>query len=418
MAEYPQLETSSLWRLLEVTRQLGQPVELESALRNVVDVAREVLVADRGSVFLYDESRNELYSKVATSEEEIRFPADKGIAGECASCRQVINVPDCYCDERFNPEVDRSTGYRTRCLLSVPLVGIDEELVGVLQVLNKLDGVFSELDEQVAAALGAQCAVTVQRAQLIEQYREKERMERDLAIARDIQQGVFPTEMPDLSGYQVAGWSRPAEETGGDIYDVIPLGDERILLLMGDATGHGIGPALSVTQVRAMCRMAARMDTPLDALVTHINDQLEDDLTSGRFVTAFLGILDGTTHRVTYHAAGQAPLLHLHAQDGRVEKINSTMMPLGIMSGLAVGDAAQATLEPGDALLVLSDGSFEASDGKELFGVQRVCDLLKEHHHLDASEMIRQLDEAVRGFMKGAPQADDMTMVVVKRLQD
>lgn len=411
------LDTASLWRLLNVTRQLAQPMELEAALSNVIEVARDVLTAERGTVFLYDEDRDELYLKVATDEEEIRFAANKGLAGECAQCRQPINVPDCYDDERFNRSIDQKTGYRTRCLLSVPLIGIDDELVGVLQVLNKLDGqVFGRVDEDIATALGAQCAVTIQRTRLIEQYREKERMERDLAIARDIQQDVFPDAMPRITGYELAGWSRPAEETGGDIYDAITLDEHRALILLGDATGHGIGPALSVTQVRSMCRMAARLRTELEAVVMNINDQLEADLSAGRFVTAFLGVVDARDHCVRYHAAGQAPLLHVRASDNTVTSKRSTLMPLGIMPGLQLGKAESLELEPGDLFAIMSDGIFEAHRGNELFGVERVCKFLLEHRELGAAELIRRLEEILGKYTGGAPQADDMTVVIIKRI--
>ncbi len=411
-----QLDVASLWRLLNITRQLARPIELEAALSNVVEVARDVLAADRGTVFLYDQDRDELYLKVATAEEEIRFAADKGIAGECAQSRLCINVSDCYNDSRFNREIDQQTGYKTRCLLSVPLIGIDEELVGVLQVLNKQDDqVFGSIDEEIAMALGAQCAVTIQRANLIEEYREKERMERDLAIARDIQQGVFPDVMPSMNGYELAGWSQPAEETGGDIYDAIALDEHRVLILLGDATGHGIGPALCVTQVRSMCRMAARLQTGLEATMMHINDQLEADLSAGRFVTAFLGVLDARDNRIRYCAAGQAPLLYLKAGDDTVTLLNSTLMPLGIMPGLEVDNAESLQLEPGDLFVIMSDGIFEAHRGSELFGVERVCDFLLKHRELGAAELIGGLDGVLREFMDGTPQADDMTVVVVKR---
>ena len=117
-----QLDAASLHRLLNVTRQLAQPIELEAALSNVVEVARDVLAADRGTVFLYDKGKDELYLKVATSEEEIRFTANKGIAGECAQCRQCINVSDCYSDSRFNREIDQQTGYMSRSMwyVSIP----------------------------------------------------------------------------------------------------------------------------------------------------------------------------------------------------------------------------------------------------------------------------------------------------------
>ena len=133
----PVLDREILERILAVTRQLARPLDLQTMLERVIDEGRAVLRADRGTVFLYDAETDELFSTVATGTDTLRIPADRGIVGECARTRRVINVPDCYADPRFNRDIDRKTGYRSRCLLTVPLVGYDDSLVGVLQVLNK-----------------------------------------------------------------------------------------------------------------------------------------------------------------------------------------------------------------------------------------------------------------------------------------
>src|SRR5210317_942977 len=152
-------DTQALRQILEVTRKLAAPFDLDTMLSEVVDAAREVLDADRGTVFLYDDQSDELVVRVGTGLEQIRIPADKGIVGESAQTREIINVPDCYADPRFNRAIDRQTGYRSRCMLTIPLIGYEDSLVGVLQILNKIDGVFDEKDEYVAQALAAQAAV-------------------------------------------------------------------------------------------------------------------------------------------------------------------------------------------------------------------------------------------------------------------
>ncbi|HSN99353.1 MAG TPA: GAF domain-containing protein, partial [Candidatus Nanopelagicales bacterium] len=144
------VDASALLSLLEVSRQLAAQHQLDDVLELILHTGGEVLDADRGTIFLYDAARQELYSRVATSSDKIRVPIDRGIAGECARVRQTIVVEDCYADPRFNPEVDRRTGYRTRCLIAVPLIGIDHELVGVLQVLNARSGRFAHDDRIVA----------------------------------------------------------------------------------------------------------------------------------------------------------------------------------------------------------------------------------------------------------------------------
>ncbi len=410
-------EEGALLRVLEVTRQLGGSLELHDLLGQVIDAARDLLSADRGTVFLFDDKTNELYSTVATGAKQIRFPADRGIAGECAQGMAIVNVSDAYNDPRFNADVDRKTGYHTRCILSVPLMDHDNALVGVLQLLNKMpEGVFDDHDEQIAQALAAQCAVAIKRAVLIEEHLVKEKLERDLALAREIQSRVLPGDMPQIAGYDLAGWSRSAEETGGDIYDLIELPGGGLTVLLGDATGHGIGPALSVTQVRAMVRMAVRLGASLGDVVTHVNNQLCDDLPTNRFVTAFFGELDPADHTFRYHAGGQGPILHYHAASDECEWLDASTFPLGIMPDMPLDEPKPLTLEPGDIVGLISDGIYEyANHGGEQFGDARVAELLLDFREQPMDKLILRLREAVADFARGAPQEDDMTIVFVKR---
>ncbi|HTL27598.1 MAG TPA: SpoIIE family protein phosphatase, partial [Tepidisphaeraceae bacterium] len=169
--------------------------------------------------------------------------------------------------------------------------------------------------------------------------REKDmKIQHDLAIARRIQMDVLPREIPPCPGYDMVAYSLPAEQTGGDIYDLVALAldDEdpskppSLVLLLADATGHGIGPALSVTQVRAMLRIGVRLRAELSNVLSQMNRQLCQDLGAERFVTAFLGLLDPSHHSVNYYSAGQAPLLHFRSRDRRIEWLDSSMLPLGI----------------------------------------------------------------------------------------
>jgi phosphoserine phosphatase len=413
----PALAVEAMWRILEVTRDLARPLDLNTMLSHVIDAARDVLGAERGTVFLYDARTNELYSTVATGVAALRFPAGRGLVGECAESRRLINVPDCYADPRFNREADRSTGYHTRCLLTVPLLGFDNSLVGVMQVLNKIDGVFSEEDERMATALAAQCAVAIKRTQMLAELLENEKLKRELTVARDIQMRVIPNAVPKLVGYDIAGWCRPANEAGGDIFDVIAVDGNRLMLLLGDATGHGVGPALSVTQVRAMLRMAVRLGADLDDAFHHINDQLADDLPDNRFVTAFMGVLDTQNHRVIYHSGGQGPLLHFHAATGRCEWRGSSTPPMGLVPGLVREAPRTNDLAPGDILGLITDGIFEYQNPRrEQFGEDRVSELMLKYQHEPMTRLLEKIVQEVERFAELAPQGDDMTMLLVRRL--
>src|SRR6185436_4311231 len=162
--------------ILAVTSKLAAPFDLMTMLAEVVNAAKQVLHADRGSVWLYDSAADELVLEIATGIAPVRVPASAGIVGACARERRIINVPDCYKDARFNPDVDRASGYRTRCMLALPLIDHREVLVGVMQVLNKAGGEFNADDEILATALAAQCAVALQRVRMTAALIEGEKM--------------------------------------------------------------------------------------------------------------------------------------------------------------------------------------------------------------------------------------------------
>jgi len=409
------IRPEDLTRVLDVTRKLAARYDLATMLTEVVRAAEAVIEAEGGSLWLYEKERHELVMRVATGMEPIRIPADRGLVGECVRTRAIINVPDCYADPRFNQAIDKASGFRTRCMLTLPLIGHDDALVGVLQILNKRRGAFDAHDEQLAAALAAQCAVALQRVQMIEALVAGERLKQEIAVAREIQMGTLPSTMPTLPGYDLFGAFHPADETGGDTFDFSALPGDRMFVMMGDATGHGIGPALSVTQMQAMLRLAVRLEAGIDAAYRHVNNQLAHDLPPERFVTGFIGVLDARAHTLEFHAPGQGPILHFRAADGAVERGMPTTFPLGAFPVDQPKPARKLALAAGDIVALISDGVFEwpGPDGSE-FGVERVEALLREHHRLPAGQLARLIHDQARAF--GAAQADDVTIVILHRL--
>jgi phosphoserine phosphatase len=268
---------------------------------------------------------------------------------------------------------------------------------------------------------------------------ERTKMERDLAVARQIQMNVLPKSIPPCPGYDLAAYSLPAEQTGGDIYDLVALtledadamdregcsGDappadptvpRPLVVLLADAAGHGIGSALSVTQVRSMLRIGVRLRAGLSAVFDQINRQLCDDLGAERFVTAFLGVLDPAGHCVNYRSAGQAPLLHYRAVDGRLTWLDSSMMPLGIDEDPPDDGVQRLLLEPSDLFVLLTDGFYEYTNpDRQHFGRAGVGEVITRCHNLPAKEILAELLTATRVFGDGAPQLDDMTALIIKR---
>lgn len=412
-----EVHAEALNRILEVTRKLAAPFDLDTMLKEVVNAARSILDAERGSVFLYDEETDELVVKVATKIGSFRIPADKGIVGECAQSRELINVPDCYADERFNRAIDKETGFRSRCMLTLPLIGYEDTLVGVLQILNKRGDVFDEQDEFVATALAAQAAVVLHRVEITEAIIVSEKLDREITVARDVQMGTLPKNMPTIEGYDIGGTFSPTDQTGGDLYDFVPLTDKQLFLLMGDATGHGIGPALSATQVRAMLRVALRLGASLDDAFTQINNQLVEDLPDDRFVTAFFGLLDANKHRVSFHSGGQGPIMHFHAASGEYEWREPSTFPLGYMNQNQLGESLVAEMQPGDILGLISDGIYEyENESGTQFGHAGVAGIIDSYEGGPMDELVGAIMQATYQHGGSVPQADDITIVLVRRL--
>ena len=409
------LAARDLEPILAVAAKLAAPFDLTTMLREVVNAAKQVLGADRGSVWLYDEGRDELVLEIATGIDPVRVKSGMGLVGTCARTRSLINVPDCYSDPRFDPELDRRSGYRTRCMLTMPLVDHRGRLVGVMQVLNKSEGVFESEDEALATVLAAQCAIALQRVRMTEALIEGEKLRQQLEMARVVQMSTLPGTMPAIAGYDVYGTFKPADLTGGDTFD-LTLVDAGLLIVLADATGHGIAPALSVTQMQAMLRMAFRLGADLETAFKTVNNQLADTLPDDRFITAFIGLLDPKAHRVRFQSGGQGPILHFHAEGRQSTHHKPTSFPLAAMPLTKLRPSIEIALEPGDILALVSDGIFEYNGpGGEEFGEDRVKNLLSAHHGRPAAEICALLFAAVQEFAGAAPQEDDMTVVLVRR---
>ena len=409
------LSARDLKTILGVTSALAAPFDLMTMLGEVVAASKQVLHSDRASIWLHDPATDELVLEVATGIKPVRIRSGFGIAGACARDRRIINVPDCYADPRFDPGVDKASGYLTRCMLTLPLIDHKGVLVGVMQVLNKSGGVFDADDEVLATALAAQCAVALQRVRMTGALIEGERMHQALEMAREVQMSTLPAVMPRIAGYDVCGTSKPAELTGGDTFDLAEI-EQGLLIVLGDATGHGIAPALSVTQMQAMLRIAFRLGADLESAFLQVNNRLAETLPPDRFITAFIGILDPAAHRVRFHSGGQGPIFHYRAAARMCERYKPTSFPLGAMPVSRLRPAVSLDMGPGDILVLLSDGFYEYGDASGAqFGEGRVQAIVAEHCDRPMAELLDLLMRAVATFAAGAPQEDDMTAVLVRR---
>jgi serine phosphatase RsbU (regulator of sigma subunit) len=272
---------------------------------------------------------------------------------------------------------------------------------------------------------GAVCAFVAQqiRRNLLaalaeaETRRKLDRIELELSTARSIQMGLLPQSPPVVPNYDIAGWSQPAEQTGGDFYDWITLPDGRVLFAIADATGHGIGPALLVVACRAYFRARASGDDPLERITQQVDALLAADVSEGRFVTAAVALLDPAAHALHLYSAGHAPLYLYTASRDELTTFGADQPPLGMGFGAFNGAVARVIpMSPGDALVLVTDGFFECHDPTgAILGAGELGAAIRRYHASSADQCIRRLHEEVLSFARGAAQRDDMTAVVIKR---
>jgi serine phosphatase RsbU (regulator of sigma subunit) len=249
-----------------------------------------------------------------------------------------------------------------------------------------------------------------------ESRRELERLEHDLSVAHSIQQSLLPAAMPEINGFEIAAWNKPADQTGGDYYDWQALPDGRILVALADVTGHGIGPALLAAVCRAYSRAHFHVGTELMKTMGEINAALAADITEGRFITFVAAVCDPTSSKLEIISAGHGPLFFYWLHQDRFESVEAQGPPLGVSPTLMSEPPRILDLSPGDLVVLTTDGFFEWADsGKEFFGVERLTQSIRANREKHPKEIIKNLYQAVIEFSGGTPQNDDLTAVVIKR---
>ena len=265
----------------------------------------------------------------------------------------------------------------------------------------------------VAGQIRAHVSAALREAAL---QSELERVNRDLDIARNIQQGLFPGAAPVSDNFELAGWNQPADQTGGDYFDWQELPDGRVAISLADATGHGIGPALVSASCRAYARSSFLAGGAENGVLDHLNRLLVEDLDASRFVTFAVVILDPESSQVRVLSAGHGPILwYRHAAD-RIERLEAQGIPLGMLAGISYEHGTEGCLASGDILALITDGFYEwENPSGEEFGISRLEAVLRATHDRPAEEIIVRLRSAVAAFCQGTEQKDDLTAVILRR---
>ncbi|HEX9664944.1 MAG TPA: GAF domain-containing SpoIIE family protein phosphatase [Thermodesulfobacteriota bacterium] len=414
-------QVRDLKALLDVSKAISNEAHLDDLLQVIMDKTTEVIDADRSSLFLYDESTGELWSKIAQKLgkiKEIRFAVGVGIAGEVAKTRNGINIKDAYNDPRFNPEFDKQTGYHTRSILCIPIISINGNLVGVIQVLNKKGGrVFDKRDESLLEALVSHAAVALERAKLTEAYVEKQRIEEALKLARDIQMSILPKRFPpfpDRNEFEIFATIEPAKEVGGDFYDFFFIDQQNLYFCIGDVSGKGIPASLFMAVTKTLIKAKTTKGMFPDEILTNVNKELCVDNDTAMFVTIFCGILNTSTGEVFYSNGGHNHPYILSQDHGTKPLNNKSGMALGVNQAAKYSTSA-VTLAPGDSIFLYTDGVTEAMDiHGNFYTDERLIRLLGNQKHLPIEDRLRTTLNDLKNFSSGAPPADDITLLGIQ----
>lgn len=416
-----QQEIKKLSALISASKTINSALELEEVLDRILLTATENVKADRGTIYLVDELTDEIWSKVLQGEEklEIRLPMGQGLAGYVAQTGEVIILDDAYSDPRFNQDVDKESGYKTESMITTPMRNKEERIIGVFQLLNKADGLFSQEDVTFLDALSAHAAIALENAFLLQESLKKKELEKELEVAEGIQVGLLPEDSPDIEGYELLGSCTSCEAVGGDSYDFIPLDDGTWLITIADVVGHGVPGAMLSANLFATMRSHCQYDNDLTSMVAKINEFIHRSTNTSQFITMFCGILDPATGKYTYVNAGHNPPYFVRGgvdPDETVVPMTEGGIPLGMMPS-APYSSASITMEKGDILYLFTDGVTEVMNEEgELMGEEVLEECLRQSVQLPLASVLHEVQVEVRAHAGDVPYEDDVTMVGLQRL--
>lgn len=310
------------------------------------------------------------------------------------------------CVEGFN---------RLSASLIIPLV-YQDKVIGAFNLGEKKSGKFyNREDVELLRTIAHQGAVAIENARLFQENLEKQRMEEELNIARDLQMSMLPATCPDIRGFQVSARSIPAREVGGDFFDFIEMGDNRLGFVIGDVTGKSVSGALVMAASRSIFRMLSETEVSVGEIMRRANRRTKKDIKTGMFVALLYAVLDPGNGSLSLCSAGQTQPIHLSARTGEailVETEGDTF-PLGILEEADYRET-QLKLAAGDKVIFYTDGIVEAmNEQEEIFGFERLIEVVKGAGSLDAESVLKEILDKVNDFVGGAAQHDDLTVIVV-----
>ncbi|MDT7689523.1 MAG: phosphoserine phosphatase RsbU/P [Acidobacteriota bacterium] len=389
---------------------------LDETLRQVALLVFDAVPAERCLIMLRDEESGEL--KIRAAEMSDRRPevgevrVGRTIVEEVVNQGRSVLTSDAQHDPRFRSSTVTFQGIRS--VLAVPL-GVGERIFGMIYADSPLaTSRFTEDHLKVLTTLGSVAAIRVENTRLLEEHLEQERFERELQLAREIQQRFQPTAPPTVPGYELQGISFPSYQIGGDYYDFILCTDGRLVVALGDVSGKGTSAALLMSSLHAAVHAQVASCRPIKETVGAVNRYLADNTPANRFVTLFYAELDPQTGSLAFINAGHNPPIIAH-EGGTFEHLAAGGLPLGIVPDFDYREG-RTQLRSGDVLVSYSDGVTETQNPKgEEFGTTRLQEVIAQNISASAAAIRDKIEAALSAFAQGTPAVDDITLLIVKR---
>jgi sigma-B regulation protein RsbU (phosphoserine phosphatase) len=377
------------------------------------NMARDICGADRCTIWMLDDRRHELWTRVAHGMEQVRIPSDAGLIGACVTSNEVILVNDTQSDPRFLSRIDRQSSYVTQSVLVLPLQGVDGRVIGALQLLNKPGG-FSTRDIHVLKLAAAYSGTAIETQRLRREAEAARIFYRELEIAHEVQERLLPEPPRGIIGLDYASFCRSAKSVGGDYFDFVELPQNRFVCTLGDVSGKGIPAAVLMASLQSSLRALLLQGFPEPAvLMKDFNRSVCTQSTPDRYSTLFFALVDMQSRKLLYVNAGQVPPMLLR-KSGTIERLSEGGCPIGLLN-FSKYEQGEILLEEDETLLCVSDGITEAANVEgELWGEEEVQNLLSNSSAFSCQDLVSRVAEAADAFAAGTDQADDMTIVAFR----
>ncbi len=405
-------QARTLILLNEIARELTSILNLDELLKRIADLLSRLIDYQMFSILLVDSAGETLQHRFSLRfQESIQLkhdvPLGKGVVGYAVQQRQAVLVPDVNKDSRYirlNPE--------TRSELAAPLIYKDK-VIGVLDLEHTRRGFFTEDHKRTVTTLAAQVAIAIENARLYEEIaRQEKRLERDLALARELQFRLLPQSRPRLNNLEVAAKFMPARAIGGDLYDFVKYSLSRMAIVVGDVSGKGAPAAIYAALVSGILRSHAPMEPGPAEMQRALNFSLGERRIEGQFVSMIYAVWDDENRSLQVANSGLPRPLYCH--DGKIEVIEATGLPLGLFDD-AEYDEFTFNAKPGDVFVFFSDGILDARNkAGDMFGRSQVEKVIAGCTEASADWVVNSLFKAVTEHAAGVETFDDQTVVAIK----